>query len=60
MAAEAAAGGHPAASARPLVVRPAVPADRSAVEDIVRAAYQPWIEVIGGLPAPLRADYPRR
>lgn len=39
------------------MIRPAVPADRTAVEDVVRAAYTPWIEVIGVPPGPMTADY---
>ena len=38
-------------------VRAAVPADRAAVEDIVRAAYEPWVRLIGVRPSPLDADY---
>ena len=38
-------------------VRAAVRADRAAVEDIVRAAYEPWVRAIGVRPAPLDADY---
>jgi ribosomal protein S18 acetylase RimI-like enzyme len=39
------------------MIRPAVEADRAAVEAIVQAAYTPWIEVIGARPLPLRVDY---
>lgn len=38
-------------------VRLAGPADREAVEEIVRAAYEPWVEVIGMRPPPMDADY---
>jgi GNAT superfamily N-acetyltransferase len=38
-------------------VRAAVPADRTAVEEIVQAAYEPWVRTIGVRPAPLDADY---
>lgn len=38
-------------------VRLAVAADRSAVEDVVRRAYEPWVTEIGGRPAPMDADY---
>ncbi|MEV0581633.1 GNAT family N-acetyltransferase [Nonomuraea sp. NPDC050310] len=31
--------------------------DRKTVEEIVRAAYEPWIEVIGTPPLPLESDY---
>ncbi|MFC6931783.1 hypothetical protein ACFQHO_16530 [Actinomadura yumaensis] len=38
-------------------IRPAVPADRRAVEEVVEAAYAPWAEVIGVRPLPMVADY---
>jgi GNAT superfamily N-acetyltransferase len=38
-------------------IRPAEPADRTAVETIVQAAYEPWAEVIGIQPLPMVADY---
>lgn len=38
-------------------IRPAVPADRRAVEEVVEAAYGPWAEVIGVRPLPMTADY---
>lgn len=38
-------------------VRVAVAADRSAVEDVVRQAYEPWVAELGGRPAPTDADY---
>jgi len=49
-------------AARPRVamrdtVRSARPADRAAVEEIVHAAYEPWVRTIGVRPAPLDADY---
>jgi ribosomal protein S18 acetylase RimI-like enzyme len=40
-----------------LLIRPAVVADRTAVEEVVHAAYAPWIEVIGVQPLPMVADY---
>ncbi|WP_173128270.1 GNAT family N-acetyltransferase [Kibdelosporangium persicum] len=39
------------------MIRTAVEADRAAVEEIVRDAYTKWITVIGGEPAPMKADY---
>lgn len=39
------------------VIRPAVPADRPRVEEIVEAAYAPWAEIIGARPIPMDADY---
>lgn len=38
-------------------IRPAEPADRAAVEAIVRSAYEPWVQVSGVRPLPLVADY---
>lgn len=38
-------------------IRRAEPADRPAVEEIVEAAYEPWIQVIGVRSSPLTADY---
>lgn len=38
-------------------IRPAVPADRQAVEDIVRQAYSPYIPRIGKSPGPMLDDY---
>jgi ribosomal protein S18 acetylase RimI-like enzyme len=38
-------------------IRPAEDGDRAAVESIVRAAYAPWVPVIGVKPRPLTADY---
>jgi GNAT superfamily N-acetyltransferase len=38
-------------------IRPAVTADRAAVEELVQQAYGPWVAVIGGRPAPMDADY---
>jgi GNAT superfamily N-acetyltransferase len=38
-------------------IRLAEDADRAAVETIVRAAYEPWVQVIGEPPLPLVADY---
>lgn len=39
-------------------IRPATVADTSAVQDVVREAYLPWVEVIGMRPVPMEADYP--
>ncbi|SNS15370.1 GNAT family N-acetyltransferase [Actinomadura mexicana] len=39
------------------MIRPAVPADRPRVEEIVEAAYTPWAEIIGARPIPMDADY---
>lgn len=38
-------------------IRLAEAADRAAVEAIVRAAYEPWVPVLGVTPRPLAADY---
>src|SRR4051812_1442290 len=38
-------------------IRPAEAVDRESVEAIVKAAYDPWIPVIGMEPVPLTADY---
>jgi ribosomal protein S18 acetylase RimI-like enzyme len=38
-------------------IRTAEDDDRAAVESIVRAAYAPWVPVIGVEPRPLTADY---
>jgi ribosomal protein S18 acetylase RimI-like enzyme len=38
-------------------IRLAESADQADVETIVRAAYEPWIPVIGMVPRPLTADY---
>src|SRR4051812_45687583 len=38
-------------------IRLAGEADRTAVEEVVAAAYTPWVAVIGGRPRPLDADY---
>ncbi len=40
-----------------LRIRPAEPADATAIRDIVRAAYAKWVPVIGREPLPMRADY---
>lgn len=39
------------------MIRPAVQADRSRIEEIVEAAYTPWAELIGARPIPMDADY---
>jgi predicted N-acetyltransferase YhbS len=38
-------------------IRTATPADQNAIEEIVADAYGPWVERIGGRPAPMDADY---
>lgn len=38
-------------------LRTATSADLRAVKALVTAAYTPWIDVIGAIPGPLRADY---
>jgi ribosomal protein S18 acetylase RimI-like enzyme len=38
-------------------MRFAVAADKAAVEELVRQAYQPWVGVIGMRPIPMEADY---
>lgn len=40
-------------------IRLAQAADRAALEAIVRAAYEPWVPVIGVQPLPMIADYGR-
>jgi GNAT superfamily N-acetyltransferase len=40
-----------------MTIRPASPADRPRVEEIVEAAYAPWAEIIGIRPIPMDADY---
>ncbi|MFI0487453.1 GNAT family N-acetyltransferase [Actinomadura sp. 9N215] len=39
------------------MIRPATPADRPRIEEIVEAAYAPWAELIGARPIPMDADY---
>jgi ribosomal protein S18 acetylase RimI-like enzyme len=39
------------------MIRPATAADLGTVEEIVQAAYEPWVELIGVRPLPLEADY---
>jgi len=39
------------------VIRPAMPADREAIEAIVAAAYAPYVERIGKKPGPMLDDY---
>jgi len=39
------------------VLRIAMPGDADAVRAVVKAAYEPWIPVIGMRPLPLEADY---
>ena len=38
-------------------IRLATATDQEAVEEVTRAAYQPWVEVIGGRPGPMDADF---
>ncbi|MBW9208253.1 GNAT family N-acetyltransferase [Mumia sp. zg.B21] len=38
---------------------PAEPADAGAVRQMVRSAYAPYVEAIGGEPAPMNTDYGR-
>jgi ribosomal protein S18 acetylase RimI-like enzyme len=38
-------------------IRLATTADQQAVEEVTRAAYQPWVQVVGGRPAPMDADF---
>jgi ribosomal protein S18 acetylase RimI-like enzyme len=44
---------------RPALVgfRPAAPDEAAAIRDFVRAAYAPWVPVIGREPRPMTADY---
>lgn len=37
--------------------RPAIPADRPAIEEIVRDAYSPYIDRVGRQPGPMLDDY---
>jgi ribosomal protein S18 acetylase RimI-like enzyme len=39
------------------MIRPALAVDLTAVENLVQAAYEPWIDIIGGRPLPMSADY---
>ena len=39
------------------MIRPAMPADREAIEAIVAAAYAPYVERIGKKPGPMLDDY---
>ena len=39
------------------MIRPAVAVDQAAVESVVNAAYTPWMDIIGGRPLPMGADY---
>ena len=38
-------------------IRVATATDQEAVEEVTRAAYQPWVEVVGGRPGPMDADF---
>lgn len=40
-----------------LQFRPAVPDDVAMIRDLVRAAYQRWVSVVGREPLPMAADY---
>ena len=40
-------------------IRRAGPADAPLVHDLVHAAYAEWVDVLGRLPMPMRADYER-
>lgn len=39
------------------MIRQAVPDDQAAVVRLVATAYEPWVAIIGGRPAPMDADY---
>lgn len=39
------------------LVRPAVTEDVPRIEEVVQAAYRPWVERLGVRPQPLSADY---
>ncbi|MBR0652330.1 GNAT family N-acetyltransferase [Roseomonas terrae] len=41
----------------PTAFRRATPADAAAVRDVTRAAYAPWVPLIGREPMPMRVDY---
>jgi ribosomal protein S18 acetylase RimI-like enzyme len=47
-------------SAQAPLIRTAIPADATAVRDIVHAAYRRYISRIGKPPGPMLDDYPRR
>ena len=38
-------------------IRLATRADQQAVEEVTRAAYQPWVQIVGGRPGPMDADF---
>ena len=38
-------------------IRLASAADQQAVAEVTRAAYQPWVQVVGGRPGPMDADF---
>lgn len=38
-------------------IRLATARDQEAVEEVTCAAYQPWVEVVGGRPGPMDADF---
>ena len=40
-----------------VMIRRAVAVDQPIVESVVQAAYAPWIDIIGGRPRPMEADY---
>jgi GNAT superfamily N-acetyltransferase len=43
----------------PYSLRRAIPADATAVRDLVHAAYAKWVPVLGRTPQPMEADYDR-
>jgi len=40
-----------------MCIRAAVSGDLAAIQALVRAAYRPWIDVIGAIPGPMLDDY---
>ena len=40
-----------------VTLRPAVPTDASAIQELTRDAYAKWVPVIGREPKPMKADY---
>ena len=38
-------------------IRLGTAADQAAVEEVTRAAYQPWVAVVGGRPGPMDSDF---
>jgi ribosomal protein S18 acetylase RimI-like enzyme len=39
------------------LIRLATRADQEGAEEVTRAAYEPWVEVVGGRPGPMDADF---